>query len=137
MALGAKRHLNKTKHYLLSIYKNKKTEYTTVEELDEISAFLFLDTAIIPIDAAVENHGKYKQLHEHILVTVPTSFRFKSLCRYPKFKIHWRHVHNDVCGYNIANVMEYIHKYNKSMWDEHVILNDNILNNKYCFIDDD
>ncbi len=133
-ALGAKRH-----YYLLSVYKNCKTEYTDLQELEEVRMYLHnVINGLKEHSYGIECHGLYKQLHSHSRVSVGETFRYAHLTKYNDvFKIHWQRCDDCNDPIDMYLVDEYVCKSKYNKYVSEAIGQDQWFNNNYGFKGDE
>ncbi len=93
-------------YYLVTLNKNQVLDYVDYKYLDQIVKSL--DKPFFSIkDYCLEYHGKYKQLHAHMIVKVDKHFRYKPYVKaVTDFNMHFKRITTP-----IIQVSNYIHKH--------------------------
>lgn len=93
-------------YYLVTLTKTNKKTYVSYEYLQSIIKGLDKQSFNV-IDYCLEAHGKYKQLHAHLLVRTNKHFRYKKHIRDVQgFIMHYKLVTTDH-----KRIHDYIHKH--------------------------
>lgn len=97
------------RYWLVTLRKHRVNEYVDYDTLDSIVKSL--DKYFFNIvDYCLESHGKYKQLHAHMIVKTATSFRYNVHVNDVKdYILHFKQIDN-----NLLNASRYIHKHCKN-----------------------
>lgn len=96
-------------YYLVTLRRHQVKDYVDYEHLDNI--INGLDKQFFDIkDYCLERHGKYKQLHAHLIVKVNKGFRYKRHVKAVKGYI----MHFKAITTSLRNVSAYIHKHCKN-----------------------
>lgn len=95
-------------YYLVTLARHQVKDYVSYEHLDKIIKTLNKPFFNI-IDYCCECHGRYKQLHAHMIVKVNKSFKYKHYVKtVTGFIMHFKQITTP-----LINVKQYIHKHCK------------------------
>ncbi len=93
-------------YYLVTIHKSQKLAHVETLALSNVISILhqhFVDVE----EFAMEFHGKYNQLHAHLLIKVGKYFRYQNITKIGQFQLHYRLIRDNT---TIPAVTSYIHK---------------------------
>ncbi len=95
-------------YYLVTLARHRVHDYVDYDYLDSIVKVLDKQFFNI-IDYCLEYHGRYKQLHAHMIVKVNEHFRYKPYVTAVKgFQMHFKLLRT-----HMLHVKDYIHKHCK------------------------
>ncbi len=104
---------------MLTINKDQKLDYVSIDDLTSvIDQFIKLYPTADVIDTGYECHGRYYQLHAHVIVCIGNRLCYKKFRLYNGMRVHYELCSID-CIYDMLRCLDYIHK---NDWeDEYVI----------------
>ncbi len=117
--------------YFISIHKHQVKDFITKAEIDGIIIRLkWMAPSLHIQDSAYELGNKYNQLHYHALVTVKSSFRYKTAISIAGYRIYWKKV---IDTKDIQRISTYIHKTVSNRFDLEQVLECNFYLHNYAF----
>ncbi len=105
--------MKSVRYWLVTLRKHRVKEYVDYDILEGIVKSLDKHFFNI-VDYCLERHGRYKQLHAHMIVRTNDKFTYKAHVN----DVHGYILHFKAINDNLLNASRYIHKHCNNHCDE-------------------